>query len=144
MADSETPDQSALNALLGPLPSGQSYNLAYSPLTTGKGSTDPDWRSQNLIGAAFLDNAREVDALVTDGERDLVVPETALVPALQTIAPSMTISETSAELTLGYPDGPRTLRIFHYPSAGHMITMIEPQTFANNLHDWLAERPKAR
>jgi len=145
VADAETPDQSALSALLGPLPSGQSYNLAYSPLTTGKGSTDPDWRSQNLIGNAFLDNAREVDALITDGERDLVVPETALVPALQTIAPSsMTVSETSAELTLGYPDGARTLRIFHYPSAGHMITMIEPQTFAANLRDWLAERPQAR
>jgi len=144
VADSETPDQSALSALLGPLPSGQSYNLAYSPLTTGKGSTDPDWRSQNLIGAAFLDNAREVDALISDGARDLVVPEAALVPALQTIAPNMTISETNAELTLGYTDAARTLQIFHYPSSGHMITMIEPQQFAADLRGWLADRPKAR
>jgi pimeloyl-ACP methyl ester carboxylesterase len=140
-ADSETPDQSALVALLGALPAGQSYNLAYSPLTTGKGSINPDWRSQNLIGAAFLDNAQYVPALVTDGERDLVVPEPALSNALRSISGSTSVTESASELTLGLPNGARTIAIFHYPSAGHMITMIEPQAFAADLSGWLAQHP---
>ncbi len=136
-ADDETPDQSALVSLLGPLPTGQSYNLAYSPLTTGKGSTNPDWRSENLIGAAFLDNAQHVDTLITDGQRDLVVPEPALSYALRAISPTMTISETPTALSLGYPSGARAIAIVHYANAGHMITMIQPKDFAADLSAWL-------
>lgn len=143
-ADDETPDQTALVTLLGALPPGQSYNLAYSPLTTDKGSKDPDWRRLNLLGAAFLDNAQYVDALITDGERDLVVPEVALVPALSSISGTTTVSQSASQLTLGYPNGARTIDIRHYPSAGHMITMIEPEAFAVDLSAWLAVHTKAR
>lgn len=137
-ADSETPDQSALVALLGPLPDGQSYNLAYSPLTTGKGSTDPDWRRKTLVGAAFLDNAQVVDALITDGRRDLVVPEIALESALRAVSPNTSVSETASELLLGTANGTRSVAIRHYANSGHMITMIEPKAFADDLSAWLA------
>ncbi len=138
IADDETPYQTALVQLLGALPDGQSYNLAYSPLTAGKGSKNPDWRSENLIGAAFLDNAQYVPAMITDGQRDLVVPEVALVPALSAISGTTTVSQSTDQLTLGYPNGARTIDIRHYPSAGHMITMIEPKAFAADLSAWLA------
>lgn len=137
VADSETPDQSALVALLGALPNGQSYNLAYSPLTTGKGSTDPDWRRQTLVGTAFLDNAQRVDTLITDGERDLVVPELALASALRAIPNAPTVAETPSELLLGSESGTRAVAIRHYPNAGHMITMSEPKFFADDLSAWL-------
>ena len=137
IADEETPEQSALAALLGPLPEGQSYNLAYSPLTPGKGSSNPDWRTQNLIGAAFLDNAEQVPTFITDGQRDLVVPEVALAPALQSISGSVTVLESPTELTLGYPSGARVLAVRHYPNSGHMLTMSEPRAFAGDLSAWL-------
>ena len=140
VADSETPDQTALVDLLGALPAGQSYNLAYSPLTTGKGSTNPDWRALNGVGAAFLDNAEHVDTLISDGQRDLVVPEAALAPALRAVAGNITVSESADALTLGYPSGARAIAIRHYASAGHMITMIEPSAFAGDLSAWLAAR----
>jgi len=139
-ADSETPDQSALVTLLGALADGQSYNLAYSPLTTGKGSIDPDWRRQTLVGTAFLDNAALVDTLITDGARDLVVPESALANALRAVSGSTTVSETASELFLGYASGTRSVAIRHYANSGHMITMIEPESFADDLSAWLALR----
>ena len=139
-ADAQTPDQSALAALLGALPSGQSYNLAYSPLTTGKGSLDPDWRTQTLVGSAFLDNAKSIDTLITDGARDLVVPELALASALGAVPGSPTVSETANELLLGYASGTRSIAIRHFADAGHMITMIQPQAFADDLSAWLALR----
>jgi len=142
VADDDTPDESELVSLLGALPDGQSYNLAYSPLTTGKGSTNPDWRTQNLVGAAFLDNAQEVPTFVTDGQRDLVVPEIALAPALQSIAGSVTVSEAPTELTLGFPAGERAISIRHYANSGHMITMNEPGAFASDLSAWLSERAR--
>ena len=141
-ADEQTPDQSALASLLGPLPAGQSYNLAYSPLTTGKGSTTPDWRTQNLVGAAFLANAEQVATFVTDGQRDLVVPESALSPALRAIAGTVTVSESPSELELGYPRGARALTIRHYAGSGHMITMSEPRALAADLSAWLDEHSR--
>lgn len=136
-ADSETPDQSALVTLLGALPSGQSYNLAFSPLTTGKGSTDPEWRRQTLVGTAFLDNTRTVDTLITDGARDLVVPEIALATALRALPNAPSISESPSELQLGFDSGLRSVAIRHYPRSGHMITMMDPQAFARDLSAWL-------
>ena len=143
VADEETPDQAALVALLGALPAGQSYNLAYSPLMTGKGSSDPDWRRQTFVGAAFLDNAEHVDTLISDGQRDLVCPEIALAPALRAISASTSISESVDRLTIGYPSGARSIAIRHYPSSGHMITMLEPAAFASDLQAWLAQRSTA-
>lgn len=140
VADAATPDQTALVGLLGALPSGQSYNLAYSPLTPGKGSKSPDWSELDLVGAAFLSNAGQVDALITDGARDLVVTEPALSTALRTISGSVPVSESLSQLSLGYPSGSRVIEIRHYPNAGHMITMIEPKAFAADLTEWLALR----
>jgi len=138
VADDQTPDQTALGELLGALPAGQSYNLAYSPLTTGKGSVNPDWRAQNLVGVAFLDNAKEVPTFVSDGQRDLVVPEAALVPALRAVSAPLAVSESRAAISIEYPSGTRQLSVRHYPNAGHMITMMEPAMFAADLRDWLA------
>ncbi|HEY4105254.1 MAG TPA: hypothetical protein VGM44_15260, partial [Polyangiaceae bacterium] len=139
-ADDTTPDQSALVSLLGALPVGQSYNLAYSPLTPGKGSDNPDWYDLDLVGAAFLDNAQSIDAFVTDGQRDLVVPEPALAPALRSISGTVTVSETADALTLGYPNNPRSVAIRHYPNAGHMISMIEPHELSSDVRAWLGAR----
>ncbi|HEY8946901.1 MAG TPA: hypothetical protein VIM73_21810 [Polyangiaceae bacterium] len=141
VADDSTPDESELVALLGALPPGQNYNLAYSPLQPGKGSSLPDWRQLTLIGAAFLDNLRTVDTFLTDGQRDLVVPESALVPALKALASGTTISETSARVTVAFPSGVRSIDIGHYPAAGHMITMIEPHELKQDLQSWLTARP---
>jgi len=140
VADDETPDQSALVSLLGKLPSGQSYNLAYSPLTTGKGSTNPDWRRKNLVGAAFLENVQTVDALITDGARDLVVPERALASALRVVAGTTTVTETADEISLGASTDARSIAVRRYTNAGHMITMMEPRAFADDLRAWLAQR----
>jgi carboxypeptidase C (cathepsin A) len=60
---------------------------------------------------------------------------------IQWISGGTTISESASELTLGYPNGARPIAIFHYPSAGHMITMIEPHAFAADLSGWLAQHP---
>jgi len=140
IADDQTPEQSALRSLLGPLPEGQSYNLAYSPLTTGKGSTNPDWRTQSLVGTAFLANAEHVPTFITDGQHDLVVPEVALAPALRAISGGVTVDESPAELQLGYASGTRALAIRHYAGSGHMVTMTEPRAFATDVIAWLRER----
>ena len=139
VADDETPDQSALVSLLGELPSGQSYNLAYSPLMPGKGSLNPDWQTQTLIGTAFLANAQQVPTFITDGKRDLVVPESALSPALRAVAGSVSISETPSEVILGFATGARVISIRHYASSGHMITMNEPHALAVDLSAWLTD-----
>ena len=124
--------------MLGALPSGQSYNLAYSPLTTGKGSNDPDWRRKTLVGTAFLENAQTVDALITDGVRDLVVPELALGSALRAVSGTTTVTETPSEISLGTATSTRSIAIRHYANSGHMITMMDPEAFADDLRAWLA------
>ena len=141
VADDSTPDEAALASLLGALPTGQNYNLAYSPLQPGKGSLLPDWRELDLVGSAFLDNLRSLDTFLTDGKRDLVVPETALAPALTASANGVGVSETSDRVTVSFATGTRTIDIRHYPDAGHMITMIEPHDFATDVRAWLAARP---
>src|SRR6185369_15641108 len=137
VADDETPDQSALVSLLGELPNGQSYNLAYSPLMPGKGSQDPDWQTQTWVGSAFLANAQQVPTLITDGKRDLVVPESALSPALRAVAGSVSISEAPSEVILGFAGGVRAISIRHYAGSGHMLTMNEPHALAVDLSAWL-------
>ena len=49
-------------------------------------------------------------------------------------------SSTASELRVLYPDGQRSIAIGTYPTAGHMITMIEPQTLAADVSRWLGER----
>jgi pimeloyl-ACP methyl ester carboxylesterase len=139
-ADAATPDQTALSDLLGALPAGQSYNLAYSPLTPGKGSMNPDWSELDLVGPAFLSNAEHVDTFLSDGARDLVVMGAAFSTALRAVSGSTLVSESENQISLGYPSGKRAIDVRHYPNAGHMITMIEPKAFAADLTEWLALR----
>lgn len=142
-ADADTPPEDELVTLLGPLQKGQSYYLGYGPLQPGKelAPFTPDWRAKNLIGEAFVDNLRDVPTFVSDGPRDLVVPTSALAPALRTIVGAERI-DTGAGLSVLYPDGARVIEIHAYPSAGHMITMIEPAAFAADLEGWLARTAK--
>ena len=80
-----------------------------------------------MIGDAFLDNTQRVATLITDGARDLVVPELALANALRAVSADTTVSETASELSLSSASGTRSVAIRHYPSSGHMVTMIEPE-----------------
>jgi hypothetical protein len=109
-ADADTPPEDELVALLGPLQKGQSYYLDYAPLQPGKelAPFTPDWRAKNLVGAAFVDNLRDVPTFVTDGPRDLVVPTSALAPALRTIVGADRV-DTGAGLAVLYPDGARAI-----------------------------------
>jgi len=137
--DADTPSDAALQAVFGALPSGQAYFVPYSPLQPGKETTAAtlDWRTTPLVGAAFVDNLRDVPAFVTDARRDLVVPTRALVPALGRVIDPARLAMTDA-LHVAYPDGERVVAIRAYPSAGHMVTMIEPDAFARDVAAWLA------
>lgn len=140
VADETTPSEAALVSLLGALRAGQNYNLAYSPLQPGKGTMNPDWHELNLVGAAFLDNLRTIDTFLTDGKRDLVVPEVALAPALTALGTGVSVTQTPDRVTVAFPAGPRNIDIRHYPDAGHMITMIEPHALSQDVRAWLALR----
>jgi len=50
------------------------------------------------------------------------------------------VSETAAELSLGYAAGTRSVAIRHFANSGHMITMMEPKAFADDLSAWLEQR----
>jgi hypothetical protein len=128
------PSEVALSALLGALPAGQSYYLPYSPLP----ETSGDWATLNHEAPAFVDNLHEVPAFLTKGDRDLVVPTLALGPALRAAIGAGRVDTSSpSRIGLSYPDGERYIDIFEYPSAGHMITMIEPAKLASDLAGWL-------
>lgn len=143
-ADAATPNEGELSALLGALPNGQNYNLAYSPLTPGKGTgSKPDWLAKDRVGAAFLDNLQFVDTWLSDGRRDLVVPERALVPALRALAGAPQITETDAAIRFDFVSGVRAIEVRRYPDAGHMITMSAPERFASDVAGWLS-RPRTR
>jgi hypothetical protein len=144
-ADDTVPSEAALVTLLGPLPAGQSYYLPYSPLYPGK-QTSPttfDWDTVNLEAVAFVDNLHDVPAFLTKGDRDLVVPTSALAPALSAVIGDGRIDTSSASrLGVRYPDGERFVDVFDYPSAGHMITMVEPAKLAADLTGWLPSAAK--
>jgi len=143
VADDQTPDQRALESLLGALPNGQSYNLAYTPLTPGKGSSNPDWRTENLVGAAFLQNVQAVPTFITDAKRDLVVPEMALRPALRSLDSSVEITETESALTMSFANNAvRAIPIGRYANSGHMITMTEPHALGSDLEAWFANESR--
>jgi pimeloyl-ACP methyl ester carboxylesterase len=138
-SDDSTPNEDAINAALGALPSGQNYFLPFTPLTPGKGSaTDlPDWQNTNDVGAAFVDNLQDVPTFVTDGQLDLVVPESALLPALQTILGAQAVTENENAISVSTSTGARAISISRYPNAGHMITMAAPSALAADVRAWL-------
>jgi hypothetical protein len=134
--DGTVPSEAALVAALGPLPAGQSYYLPYSPLS----GTSGDWRTLDDEAVAFADNLHDVPAFLTRGDRDLVVPTLALAPALRAaLGAGRVLAPSPSRLGLRYPDGDRLIDIFEYPSAGHMITMIEPGKLSLDLEAWLPD-----
>jgi hypothetical protein len=142
--DDQTPSDAELVALLGALPEGQHYYVPYSPLQPGKETSPftPDWRSKDVLGVTFADNLREVPAFLTSGPRDLVVPTSALGPALSAILGADRVDASSpAELRVKYADGERVVPIATYPAAGHMVTMIAPEAFATDLGHWFSLQP---
>jgi hypothetical protein len=139
--DDTVPSDSALVALLGPLPAGQAYYLPYNPLQPGKSTsaTTPDWSTLDYEAVAFADNLHDVRAFLTQGQLDLVVPTLALAPALRVALGAARVDSSSpSRLGLVYPDGERFVDIFDYPSAGHMISMAEPTQLATDVAGWLA------
>jgi pimeloyl-ACP methyl ester carboxylesterase len=141
--DDTIPSEAALEKALGALPSGQVYYLDYSPLVPGKETGAPvaDWRTLPTEALAFVDNLHDVPAFLTHGERDLVVPTTALPPALVVVIGASRV-DTSKQGSIGvvYPDGERFIEVKDYASAGHMITMAEPADFAADFEAWLGAR----
>jgi hypothetical protein len=142
--DDTVPPQDALVAALGALPAGQAYYVPYSPLLPGKETapTTADWYSQDYEAVAFVDNLREVPAFLTRGDHDLVVPTRSLAPALRAVVGAAQV-DTSAAARIGvvYPDGPRFVDVFDYPTAGHMISMMAPAQLATDLWGWLGAHP---
>ena len=142
--DATVPPEDGLVAALGALPAGQSYFIPYSPLLPGKETvpTTADWYSQNTEALAFVDNLHDVPAFLTRGDHDLVVPTRSLAPALGAVLGAARV-DTSAPGRIGvsYPDGPHFVDVFDYPTAGHMISMLEPAQLATDLAAWLAAHP---
>jgi hypothetical protein len=139
-SDASTPNQDTISKELGDLPAGQFYFLPFSPLTPGKGDPNdlPDWENTNAVGAAFVDNLRDVPTFITDGQLDLVVPERALVPGLQSILGSTNATETEDGVTVATSSGSRTIAISHYANAGHMITLLAPSALSTDIRAWLS------
>lgn len=141
--DADVPPEGALVKALGALPAGQFYYVPYSPLLPGKEivKTTLDWREENFLGAAFLDNLRDVPTFVTDGARDLVVPTRALVPALRALVGEDRITSLAPpRVRVSYPDGERFIDLGAYPDAGHMVTMIDPEGFSRDVTAWISSR----
>ena len=139
--DDTVPSEAALVSLLGALPAGQSYYIPYSPLLPGKETTSTtlDWQTQDFEALAFVDGLHDVPAFLTKGDHDLVVPTLALAPALRAVVGAARVDAASpSRLGVVYPDGERFIDIFDYPSAGHMISMLEPAELASDVEGWLA------
>jgi hypothetical protein len=139
--DDTVPSQDALVAALGALPAGQAYFVPYSPLLPGKQAMPiTDWYTQGYEGLAFADNLHDVPAFLSRGDLDLVVPTPALAPALRSLLGAARVDDTSpSRLGITYPDAQRFVDVFDYPSAGHMITMLEPGQLAADLEAWIPE-----
>jgi hypothetical protein len=138
--DDTLPPEDALVATLGPLPAGQAYYVNYSPLYPGKemGTPEIDWRTESYEGLAFVDNLHDVPTFLTSGACDLVVPTRALAPALVSILGASQVDVSSpAQIGVLYPDGERFIDLFAYPSAGHMVEMIEPSELATDVQGWI-------
>jgi Serine carboxypeptidase len=134
------PDEAALASLLGALPAGQSYFLPYSPLPE-TGSTD--WSTLDDEAKAFAQNLHDVPAFLTKGDHDLVVPTLALAPALRSVLGTDRVDTRSpSRLGITYADGEHYIDLFDYPTAGHMVTMLEPERLASDLAGWLSNTKK--
>jgi hypothetical protein len=132
------PPEEALVAALGPLPAGQSYFVPYSPLLPTSAIPTADWQTLDLEAVAFADNLHDVPTFLTKGDKDLVVPTLALAPALRAaLGDARVDSSVPARLGIRYSDGERFVAVFDYPSAGHMVEMVEPAKLANDLEAWL-------
>ncbi len=145
VADASMPPEDALVAALGPLPAAQFYYLPYNPLQPGKelDFAPADWNTVDLLGAAFVDNARVSRVLVTDGALDLVVPARALAPGLRAIVgDASVVEEPSGDVTVTTADGPRTITIRPYAGTGHMITMFAAGPFADDTRAFLEAASK--
>lgn len=141
VADASMAKEGELVAALGPLPEAQFYYLPYNPLQPGKelDLAPADWSSVDLLGAAFVDNARVSRVLVTDGALDLVVPARALAPGLRAIiGDQAVVDEPTGDVTITTADGPRTITIRPYPDTGHMITMFAAGPFADDTRAFVA------
>jgi len=138
--DATLPPEDELVGALGALPSGQAYFVPYSPLEPGK-EADPapaDWKTENYVAGAFVDNLKDVPTFVTDGPFDLVVPTKALAPALgAVIGASRVDASDPMRLRVSYADGDRFIALRQYPTAGHMITMLEAPRFTADVTAWL-------
>jgi hypothetical protein len=140
--DASLPPEDELVAALGALPEGQAYFVPYNPLQPGKEVEphSPDWREQDLIGAAFVDNLRDVPTFVTDGPFDLVVPTRALGPGLAALVGADRVDATDpSRIVVGVDDVPRTVEVHGYPSAGHMITMLEAPAWSADVAAFVAK-----
>ncbi len=141
--DDTVPAEDALVSLLGALPAGQSYYVPYSPLFPGKATsaTTADWQTANFEAIAFVDNLSDVPAFLTAGARDLVVPPSALAPALRAVFGATSVDTTSAsKIGVVAPSGERFVELYPYPDAGHMVEMVAPSALAGDLRAWVAAR----
>jgi hypothetical protein len=137
--DDTVPAEDAIVAALGPLPTGQAYFVPYSPLEPGKEAAGVtfDWQTNNAEALAFVDNLRDVPAFLTSGALDLVVPTLALAPALQSVIGDAGVATSASGITIESASGLRTIDVYTYATAGHMITMVEPSKLAADLEAWL-------
>jgi pimeloyl-ACP methyl ester carboxylesterase len=140
------PNEDELVAALGALPNGQAYFVPYSPLEPGKETVAaaPDWENEDFEGVAFVDGLADVPAMLTRGDRDLVVPTDALAPALGSIFGASAVHATASRVTVDVNGSARHVDVFDYPDAGHMITMIAPDAFASDLEAWMAAAEAAK
>jgi pimeloyl-ACP methyl ester carboxylesterase len=140
--DDTVPPQDELVAALGALPNGQAYFVPYSPLEPGKELvvTPVDWETTNAEAFAFVDALADVPALLTQGDRDLVVPTRALAPALASVFGASAVHASRSRITVDVDGSARHVDVFDYPDAGHMITMVAPAAFARDLEAWMAAR----
>ena len=84
-----------------------------------------------------MDNLRDVPAFLTSGALDLVVPTLALAPALQSVIGDAGVATSASGITIESASGLRTIDVYTYATAGHMITMVEPSKLAADLEAWL-------
>ncbi len=134
--DDTVPPEDEIVAALGALPNGQSYFVPFSPLQPGKevDLAPADWSTENFVGPAFVDNLHDVPAFITRGPFDLVVPTSALAPALGAVIGAGNVDASDPNrIRVHLSDGDRFIDVGTYPTAGHMITMLEGPKLATDV-----------
>jgi hypothetical protein len=141
---------------LGPLPAwdhyfiGQSLGSVDASISSGIGWFQPAW------GTLFLNDLTRVETFITSAEYDTIIHTASLPEALLGLpgvsAASLDRTPLSGEarpgvLTITYtssPGGPvqtRTIRMPHYSSAGHEVSMRQPEDLAADVAAWLSQHP---